>query len=92
MYPTWPERPKRPNPLPGTKRYVLLSGPDLVFETDDKAEALALILSGLVGDALCDREFRVNTYCKVTPCLSNPFPNFSPPPIATIGTRPPPSE
>lgn len=54
--PVFPDPPKIPHPLPGTKRYVLFRQGVMIHETDDRAEALALILSGTCGDTLCDRE------------------------------------
>lgn len=59
--------PKAPNPLPGTKRYVMLLKGEMTGESDDRDELMPLMGAG--GDTLCDRHMprRVNKYSKMTP-------------------------
>ncbi len=67
--PNW-EPPARvvPDPLPGTKRYVLLNADGtLAGETDDLQEAVAVIGSGRVDLSLHKRGATINQYVKVTP-------------------------
>lgn len=63
MFPEFPARPVVPKALPGTKRYVVLDrNGQLIFESDDAAEALAKLATA--GVSLCDRAVkpRLNTF------------------------------
>ncbi len=67
--PNW-EPPARvvPDPLPGTKRYVLLNADGtMAGETDDLQEAVTVIGSGRVDLTMAERGYVPKRYIKVMP-------------------------
>ncbi len=59
-------KPKVPNVIPGTKRYVCLdANGELTFETDDRINAFEYALRNF-SSTLIDREFKPRTYTVTT--------------------------